>query len=180
LKAELLHALAPLAGAIEVARALAGEDQIATGGPDPDRKLISPPTAAAVASSSFAMPSLMSPAVTAASPSRPRPVISIVEGQQLLVLGALDDGERSPGHVIVDARHLSRAPDQRDDREAAVGLGVEHVAAKRLGASGPLLGSEDARRGEVALEFRGDEPSGLRQPVRLATASRTAVVSVSS
>jgi hypothetical protein len=38
LEAELLHALGPLAGAIEVARALAGEDQIATGGPHPDRQ----------------------------------------------------------------------------------------------------------------------------------------------
>src|SRR5215218_3637276 len=53
--------------------------------------------------------------------------------EQLLVLDALDDAERAPGDVIVDARELARPPDERDDRERSVGLDMERVAAVALG-----------------------------------------------
>ena len=49
--------------------------------------------------------------------------------EQLLVLDALDDAEHAPGQVVVDARDLSGPPDQGDDRERAVGLDVQRVAA---------------------------------------------------
>src|SRR3954447_11983200 len=48
--------------------------------------------------------------------------------EQLLVLDALDDDERAPGDVVVDARDLAGPPDQRDDRERSVGLDVHVVA----------------------------------------------------
>src|ERR687896_1221788 len=37
--------------------------------------------------------------------------------EQLLVLDALDDAERAPRDVVVDARELTGPPDQGDDRE---------------------------------------------------------------
>src|SRR5688500_11080012 len=53
----------------------------------------------------------------------------------------------------MDERHLSRAPEECDDREAAVGLRVEHVAPVGLGGPGPSLGGEDAWRGWVPLQL---------------------------
>ena len=48
--------------------------------------------------------------------------------EELLVLDALDDTEDAPGHVVVDRRDLPGAPDEADDRERAVRLGVQGVA----------------------------------------------------
>src|SRR5215218_4258650 len=53
--------------------------------------------------------------------------------EQLLVLDALDDAERAPRDVVVDARELAGPPDQADDRERSVGLDVQRVAAVALG-----------------------------------------------
>ena len=48
--------------------------------------------------------------------------------EQLFVLDALDDGEGTPGDVVVDSGDLPRPPDQPDDRERSVRLGVQRVA----------------------------------------------------
>src|SRR4051812_37366701 len=37
--------------------------------------------------------------------------------EQFLVLDTLDDGERAPRDVVVDARELAGLPDESDDRE---------------------------------------------------------------
>jgi hypothetical protein len=49
--------------------------------------------------------------------------------EEILVLDALDDAEHAPRHVVVDARELAGLPDEPDDREGAVGLDVQRVAA---------------------------------------------------
>jgi hypothetical protein len=85
----------------------------------------------------------------------------LVELEELLVLHPLDDPEHAPGHVIVDRRHLSGSPDKGDDREASIGLGVEHVAPVVLGVPGSLLRPEDAWRRKLTLQFRGHQPGRL-------------------
>jgi hypothetical protein len=85
----------------------------------------------------------------------------LVECEELLVLDALNDSEHAPRHVVVNRRHLSRPPDQRHDREASVGLGVERVAAVALRVTDPLLGGEHIGRREMAPHLSRDEPGGL-------------------
>jgi len=53
--------------------------------------------------------------------------------EQLLVLDALDDGERAPGDVVVDAGGLPGPPDKPNDRERSVRLGVQRVADVLVG-----------------------------------------------
>ena len=92
--------------------------------------------------------------------------------EQLLVLDALDDGERAPGDVVVDARELAGPPDERDDRERSVGLDVQRVAAVAVRRAEPLLGGQDVRGGQVPAQLVGDELRGSAQPTWLSTAVR--------
>src|SRR6188508_3255116 len=52
-----------------------------------------------------------------------------VRVEQLLVLDALDDAERAPRDVVVDAGELAGPPDEGDDRERSVRLDVQVVGA---------------------------------------------------
>ena len=61
----------------------------------------------------------------------------------------------------MDGRRLPWAPDERLDRERAVGLGVEHVAQVLLLIAVPLFIRENAGRGKVTLELEGHESCGL-------------------
>jgi hypothetical protein len=49
--------------------------------------------------------------------------------EELLVLDTLDDAERAPGDVVVDAGDLPGSPDQGDDRERSIRLAVQGVGA---------------------------------------------------
>ena len=80
--------------------------------------------------------------------------------EQLLVLDALDDSERAPRDVVVDARVLAGPPDQRDDRERSVGLDVQRVAAVAVRRAQLLLGGQDVRGGQVPAQLVGDELRG--------------------
>ena len=62
----------------------------------------------------------------------------------------------------MDARHLAGAPDQGDDRERAVGLDVEGVAAVAVRRAEALLGGQHVRAGQVPAQLLGDELRGLR------------------
>ena len=59
--------------------------------------------------------------------------LDLLDAEELLVLDALDDAERAPGDVVVDARELAGPPDQADDRERSVGLDVQGVALLVVG-----------------------------------------------
>ena len=96
---------------------------------------------------------LTSPAGFELLPRLDEALVLLVEPEELLVLDALDHAEHAPGHVIVDRRHLAGAPDEADDGEAPVGLDVEHVAAVTVRIADPLLGGEDAGRGQVAAQI---------------------------
>ena len=81
--------------------------------------------------------------------------------EQLLVLDALDDAEDAPGDVVVDPRDLAGPPDQGDDRERAVRLDVQVVAAVVVGRAEALLGGQHVRGGQVPAQLVGDELRGL-------------------
>ena len=88
-----------------------------------------------------------------------------------LGLDPLHDAEHAPRHVIVDPGHLPRPPDQRDDREGAVGLDMKHMASVLPRVTGALLVAQHGRRGETALQFGSNEPS--RRPPVLVPAHRS-------
>ena len=116
-----------------------------------------------------------------AVPVRDEALCLLVEREKLLVLDPLHDTERAPRHVIVDPGHLPRPPDQRDDREGAVGLDMKHMASVPPRVTGALLVAQHGRRGKTALQFGSNEPSRL--PPVLAPGAprpRTAVTSSSS
>ena len=81
--------------------------------------------------------------------------------EQLLVLDALDDAEHAPGDVVVDPRELAGSPDQGDDRERAVGLDVQRVAAVAVRRAEALRGGQHVRGGQVPAQLVGDELRGL-------------------
>src|SRR5215207_8945872 len=81
--------------------------------------------------------------------------------EQLLVFGSLDDAEHAPGDVVVDPGHLPGPPDQGDDRERAVRLGVERVRAVVVGGAETLLCGQHFRAGQVPAQLVGDELRGL-------------------
>src|SRR5918996_915678 len=80
--------------------------------------------------------------------------------EQLLVLDALDDSERAPRDVIVDARELAGPPDQSDDRERSVGLDVQRVADVVVRRAEALRGGQHVRGGQVPAQLVGDELRG--------------------
>src|SRR5262249_17781080 len=96
---------------------------------------------------------------TAPSPDEAR--AAIVEPEQLLVLRALNDSEHAPRDVIVDRRRLPGPPDEGDDREGAVGLGVDHVAPVAVRVPGPLPGREDRGGRKRAFERPGHAAPGF-------------------
>ena len=102
--------------------------------------------------------------VVRAAPDFDEIVAAGVGRVELLVLDSLDHAEHAPCDVIVDRRHLARAPDEGEEREAAVALDVEHVGliARRVPAA--LLPRQDVGRRQVALELRRHE-LGRRLPV---------------
>ena len=60
----------------------------------------------------------------------------------------------------MDPRALPGSPDQPEDRERAVGLGVQHVADRPVGVTAALAGGQDGPVGEVRAEPVGDEVRG--------------------
>src|SRR3954452_24687700 len=79
----------------------------------------------------------------------------------------LDDPEHAPGHVIVDRRDLAGAPDEAHDRERAVRLDVQNVAAVAVRVAESLLGRQDGRTRQVGVELSRDERGDVA-PVRVA------------
>src|SRR4051795_10672748 len=90
-----------------------------------------------------------------------RPIRLRSASKRLLVLNALDDGERAPGDVVVDPGDLPGPPDQRDDRERSVGLDMQRVTAVVVRRPEPLLGGQDLRGGQMPAQLVGDELRGL-------------------
>ncbi len=85
---------------------------------------------------------LTSPVLVQAGARRDQAFALLVEREELLVLDALDHREDAPGHVVVDGRHLSRLPDEGDDRERPVGCNMERIALVALRVAAALLGGE--------------------------------------
>ncbi len=57
----------------------------------------------------------------------------------------------------MDLGLLARQPDQRDDREAAVPLGVQHVLPVAVGVALALFGGEQIRGAEHGSEQLADQ-----------------------
>ena len=70
-----------------------------------------------------------------------------------LSLGALHDTEDAPGYVVVDWRRLGRPPDKGYDRERAVRLGVQQVAAVLFRVTITLLSRQDLWSWHVQLHL---------------------------
>src|SRR5450755_1754663 len=80
---------------------------------------------------------------------------------QLLELDALQDAEHAPGDVVVDGRHLARPPDQGDDGERAIGLGMDDVRAVAVRVALAFLRSQDLRAGQIPPQLIRHEHGGL-------------------
>src|SRR5271166_2942129 len=82
---------------------------------------------------------------------------AVGEGEDLLVLEALQDGGHAPGHVVVDHGLLPGQPDHGCDRERAVGLGVEQMTLIAGRVAMPKGRGQQVRRvGKVAAEGADD------------------------
>src|SRR5213079_778519 len=82
--------------------------------------------------------------------------------EQFFVLGALQDAHDAPGDVVVDPGALAGAPDQAEDGERAVGLGVQEMTGGPAGLAAALAGGQDAGAGQVRAEPVGDQMRGAR------------------
>src|SRR5215831_382658 len=82
--------------------------------------------------------------------------------EQFFVLGARQHAHDAPGDVVVDPRALPGAPDQAEDGECPVGLGVQHVAGGPARLTAALAGGQDAGAGQVGAQLIGDQYRGVR------------------
>ena len=86
-------------------------------------------------------------------PGRDKALVGRVDPEKLFILDSLNYSEDAPGHVVVNRCDLSRAPDERDDGEGAVGLGMEHMTPKPCLVTLPLLGGEGSGWRKMALQL---------------------------
>jgi hypothetical protein len=73
------------------------------------------------------------------------------------VLDAVQHAHDAPGDVVVDPGALAGSPDQTEDGECPVGLGVQYVAGGPAGVTAALAGGQDAGAGQVRAELIGDQ-----------------------
>ena len=85
-------------------------------------------------------------------------------GQSVTVRN-IDKGARSqidtPRQVVVDARHLSRPPDEGDDRERSVGLDMQCVAAVIVGRWEALWRQHMPDRSRAPVDFSNEMVVGV-------------------
>src|SRR5882757_8740922 len=82
--------------------------------------------------------------------------------EQFLVLDARQHAHDAPGDVVVDPGGLPGAPDQAEEGERPVGLGVQQVARDPVGLAETLVGRQDLGAGQVRAELVGDQVRSVR------------------
>ncbi|MEU7902851.1 hypothetical protein [Actinoplanes sp. NPDC049118] len=85
--------------------------------------------------------------------------------ERFFVLDARQHAHDTPGDVVVDPGALAGPPDQAEDGELAVGLGVQQVVDVSAGIPEALVRGQDVRAGQVRAELVSDQLRGVR-PVR--------------